>query len=69
MSELWRMSALELAEQIHTKQTSRREILAAHLERIDEANPHLNAVVRRLTVAGDIESLVGTFTPIDPIAS
>lgn len=69
MSELWQMSALKLAEQIHTKQASRREILAAHLERIDEVNPHLNAVVRRLTVAGEFESLVGTFTPIDPIAS
>ena len=69
MSELWQMSALELAEQIRTKQASSREILAAHLARVDEVNPHLNAVVRRLTVAGEIKSLVGTFTPIDPITS
>ena len=35
MSELWQMSALELAEQIRTRQASSREVLEAHLARID----------------------------------
>jgi len=48
MSELWQLSALELADKIRTKQESSREVLEAHLARIDEVNPHLNAVVRRL---------------------
>jgi len=48
MSKLWKLSALEMAEHVRTGQTSSRELLEAHLERIDEVNPHLNAVVRRL---------------------
>jgi amidase len=48
MSELWQLSALELAEKIRTKQTSSREVLDAHLARVDAVNPHLNAIVRRM---------------------
>jgi len=43
--ELWRRSALELAELIRTGQASAREVVEAHLRRIDEVNPELNAVV------------------------
>ncbi len=45
--ELWRKGALELAGLISRKEVSSREVVAAHLARIDEVNPHLNAVVRR----------------------
>jgi len=48
MSELWQLSALELAEKIKAGDTSSREVLEAHLERVDAVNPHLNAIVRRL---------------------
>ena len=48
MSELWQLGALELAEKIRSGNTSSREVLEAHLARIDAVNPHLNAVVRRL---------------------
>ena len=46
--ELWRESALGLAELIRTGKVSSREVIDAHLARIEEVNPHLNAVVRVL---------------------
>ncbi|NCV75033.1 hypothetical protein EBW23_03710 [bacterium] len=46
--ELWRKSALELAADIRTKKVSSREVVDAHLERIAQVNPHVNAVVRVL---------------------
>ena len=45
--ELWRKGALQLAGMIARKEVSSREVVAAHLARIDEVNPHLNAIVRR----------------------
>lgn len=45
--ELWRRGALELAGMIARKEVSSREVVAAHLARIDAVNPHLNAIVRR----------------------
>ena len=46
--ELWRESALGLAELIRAGKVSSREVIDAHLARIEEVNPHLNAVVRVL---------------------
>ncbi len=48
MSELWQLSALELAEKIRTGEASSREVLRAHIDRVEAVNGHLNAVVRRL---------------------
>jgi amidase len=48
MSDLWQLGALELAHKIRTREVSSREIVEAHLARIDEVNPQLNAIVRRL---------------------
>ncbi|MBI4932784.1 MAG: indole acetimide hydrolase [Actinobacteria bacterium] len=47
-SELWRKGALELAGMIARKEVSSREVVQAHLDRIEAVNPKLNAVVRRL---------------------
>jgi amidase len=47
-TELWRKGALELAGMIARKEVSSREVVQAHLDRIDAVNPRLNAVVRRL---------------------
>ena len=52
MSELWQLGALELAGKIATKQVSSREVVEAHLARIDEVNTDLNAVVRVLDRRG-----------------
>lgn len=45
---LWRNGALELAALIAKGEVSSSEVVQAHLDRIDEVNPALNAVVRRL---------------------
>ena len=47
-NELWRKGALELAGMIARRDVSSREVVEAHFARIDEVNPRLNAVVRRL---------------------
>ena len=44
MSELWRRTAGELAFLIRSGEVSSREVVQAHLERIDEVNPIVNAV-------------------------
>jgi amidase len=43
-TELWRMSALELAEVIRSRQASSQEVIEAHLRRIEAVNPSINAV-------------------------
>ena len=43
-TELWRMSALELAAAIRARTASSREVVEAHLRRIEEVNPFINAV-------------------------
>jgi len=48
MTELWQRSALDLATMIRDRATSSREVVEAHLARIDAVNSDLNAVVRRL---------------------
>lgn len=44
-TELWRMSATELAEVIRFRQVSSQEVIEAHLERIEAVNGSINAVV------------------------
>ena len=44
VTELCRMSATELAEAIRSGQVSSREVVEAHLRRIEEVNPAINAV-------------------------
>lgn len=44
-TDLWRLSASELAEAIRTKQASSQEVVEAHLRRIESVNPAINALV------------------------
>jgi amidase len=44
-TELWRMSATELAEAIRSKHVSSQEVIEAHLRRIQAVNGSINAVV------------------------
>jgi amidase len=48
VSELWRKSAVELAAMIRDREVSSREVIQAHLDRIEAVNPYLNAIVRLL---------------------
>ncbi len=43
--ELFYLSAVELARRIRRKEISAREVIEAHLRRIEQVNPKLNAVV------------------------
>jgi amidase len=43
-TDLWRMSALELAEAIRSRHMSSQEVIEAHLRRIEAVNPSVNAV-------------------------
>ena len=46
MPDLWRLSATEIANVIRTKQYSALEAIQAHLTRLDDVNPAINAVVQ-----------------------
>jgi amidase len=43
-TDLWRMSAMDLAKAIRSRQTSSQEVIEAHLRRIEAVNPSVNAV-------------------------
>ncbi len=47
MSELWKISAAEIAGYVKTKKLTAVEITTAHLERLNAVNPTLNAVVQQ----------------------
>jgi len=48
MTQLWQLGALELADGIRTGELSSREVLEAHLARVEQCNGALNAIVRIL---------------------
>jgi amidase len=48
MSELWQLGGLELASRIAAGEVSSRSVVEAHLARVEQVNPALNAVVRVL---------------------
>ena len=43
-NEIWRLSATEIAEKTRAREISAREVIDAHLTRIDDVNLQLNAV-------------------------
>lgn len=47
MGEIWQKGALEIVDAIKSGETSSREAVQAHLDRIDTVNVGVNAVVRR----------------------
>ncbi|MBM82763.1 MAG: amidase, partial [Planctomycetaceae bacterium] len=47
-SEICFMTAVELAEQIRSKQLSCREVMEAHLSQINRVNPKVNAIITLL---------------------
>ena len=48
MSELWRLPGYEISELVRSKQISAVEVTKAHLDRLKEVNPKLNAVVQEM---------------------
>ena len=45
MEELWRWDAIEIARAVRTRQISSHEAVSACLERIEQVNPRVNAVI------------------------
>jgi amidase len=72
MTQLWQLGALELAEKIRTREVSSREVLDAHLARVDAVNGALNAVIRLLTdeaiaAADAADAAVAAGDPLGPL--
>ena len=71
-NELWRRGAVELAADIADRTVSSREVVQAHLDRIAEVNPHVNAVVRvmaddALRMADDADRAVKSGVELGPL--
>ncbi|MGA9275804.1 amidase [Ilumatobacter sp.] len=71
MTELWQRSALELATMIRDGDTTSRDVVDAHLTRIDAVNGDLNAIVRRLdesarTAADDADRALAEGREVGP---
>ena len=45
MDELWALDATDLVRRLHRREVSAREVVTAHLDRIDRVNPTINAIV------------------------
>jgi amidase len=54
--DLASLSGLELAGLVRARTVSRREVIAAHLDRVEQLNPEINAVVERRDVAALAEA-------------
>jgi amidase len=72
MDELWRWDARRLATAIRDREVSSREVVEAHLARIDDVNPKVNAVVRSLAdearaAADAADAAVAAGGPLGPL--
>ena len=72
MSELWRKSALELAAMIGGGEVSSREVVQAHLDRVEAVNHQVNAIVRllpeqALAAADEADRVVADGTAVGPL--
>ena len=47
-SEIWQNTATQIAADIRNKKVTSRQVVEAHLQRIAEVNPKINAIVRVL---------------------
>jgi amidase len=72
VSELWRNSALELAAMIRDREVSSREVIQAHLERVEAVNSRVNAIVlllsdQALAAADAADRAVADGSPLGPL--
>jgi amidase len=71
-NDVCELSATELAAKIRAKQISAREVMAAHLARIDRVNPRVNAIVtlvaeRATSDAARADEAIARGEPIGPL--
>lgn len=68
MMELHYLSATELARLIATRQVSAVEVVQAHLDRVDQVNPRVNAIVTLVAEqALDAAAAADTLQPVGPL--
>jgi amidase len=72
MDALWRRSAVELAGALRNREVSAREVLGAHLARIAETDPAINAIVtlepeRALAQAAAADEALARGEPVGPL--
>ncbi|MFK7874216.1 MAG: amidase [Paracoccaceae bacterium] len=69
--EIWQASACDTANMIAQGQVSARDVVAAHIARMQDKNPHLNAVVDDLSTSAMAEAaaLDETFARSGPVGS
>ncbi len=48
MADLWRLSAVETARRIRSKELSAKEVITSSLQRLDAVNGRINAVVQEM---------------------
>src|SRR5687767_3541383 len=71
--EICYASAVELAGRIRRREVSAREVMAAHLERIERVNPTVNAIVsmlppeRALALAEEADRALGSGAEVGPL--
>ncbi|MFJ9697049.1 amidase [Kitasatospora sp. NPDC101183] len=70
---LWKLSAAEIAAAVHKGEVSAREVVDAHLDRIAEVNPQVNAVTQLLadqarTAADDTDRRRAAGQALGPLA-
>ncbi|HEX3703242.1 MAG TPA: amidase [Vicinamibacterales bacterium] len=72
LEEVCALSAVEMARLLRTRQVSAREVLAAHLNRIDRVNPALNAIItlvpeQALAAAARADEALATGAAVGPL--
>ncbi len=73
MSELWRLTAAQLARAVRSREVSALEVTQAHLDRLDAVNPAINAVVQdcaeeALTAAAALDAQIAAGEDPGPLA-
>ena len=58
MDELIKKGAVELGQLIKEGETSSEEVVKAHLKRIKEVNPEINAIKTNPTVSGSFKLIL-----------
>lgn len=73
MADLWRLSAVETARRIRSKELSAKEVITSSLQRLDAVNGRINAVVQEmpesaLQAAEQIDQSIARGEDPDPLA-
>ncbi|RZQ65326.1 amidase [Amycolatopsis suaedae] len=72
MSEIWSLGAAEIAAAVRSGELSAREALDAHLARVDDVNPAVNAVTVRFDEAREqadrVDERIRAGEPVGPLA-